>query len=248
MYRRVVNAAKNILKARAEKREFKNNRELAELYKIFQKSPEGRWILGQKEILRLFKLIKQCRPKNMLELGLGIGASAAAMALASDGDSKVTSMEQYEKCVRIAQELIPQNLQKKIKMVYSPIYAFKNDAVSPYLYFSGYQNLPVSDGPFDFVLVDGPGAWEEGGKLVKLPNGDLINLLPHLTPGCKILIDGRKSAVEIYQRFLSKYLNTIEETKNYTILERTAKPLQNLSELEIEDRNLASRIKKGYFD
>jgi hypothetical protein len=248
MYQKVSKFVSNILKATAEEREWRENNELSSLYKIFRRSPEARWILGRTESLRLYKLIKNHKPKNILELGLGIGASAAIMALASDATAKITNMEQYEKCIRIAKKLIPRELQKKINMVYSEPIAFKNDSVSRYQYFSGYKNVPIKNGSFDFILMDGPGGFLENGQLVKVPNGDVINLLPHMAPGCKILIDGRKSAVEMYTRFLSDYLRTIEATRNYTILERTQKPLKSLDELEPKDLNLESRTRKGYFD
>jgi len=248
MYEKALSFIKNRRLAVAEKREFKKNAELASLYSIFKRSPEARWILGKTECLRLYKLIKQYRPKNILELGLGIGASAAVIALASDANAKITSMEQYEKCVRIAKELIPQELQKKINMVYSEPYAFKNDKISRYQYFSGYKNLPYGAGPFDFILMDGPGGWVESDQLVKVPNGDIINLLPCMAPGCKILIDGRKSAVELYERFLSNYLRTVEKAHNYTAMERLPRPLKNLDEIEVIDLNLESRKRKGYFD
>ena len=237
----------NSYRAKKSAVEFENNHELKKLYWIFESSPESGWILGKTEALTLFKLIKKYRPKNALDLGLGIGASSAIMAYASDEDALVTSVEQFPKCIALAKKLIPQNLQRKIGFVFSEPYAFKNDLISRYSYFSGYKNLPVERGFFDFLLIDGPGAWLENGQFIKLPNGDLINLLPHLAPGCKILVDGRRSAVELYKRFLTNYLNVIEKDKSYTLMERSSKKLDGIGSIEIKDVSLEARAKENYF-
>ncbi len=146
------------------------------------------------------------------------------------------------------QELIPNSLKAKINFVHSDTYAFKNDALSKYVYLSGYKNLPIQFAPFDFVLVDGPGGWLENGQLITLPNGDIINLLPHLNAGCKIYIDGRKKNTDLYKRFLSGYMRFLEQIGHNAIFERTDKRLKNISELEILDVKLIGRSQGGYFN
>jgi hypothetical protein len=153
----------------------------------------------------------------------------------------ITSIEQFEKCIDIAKRITPPNILKKINFVYSEAYAFKNNRISPYQYFSGYKNLPLQNAPLYFVVIDGPGYWLENNQLVKLPNGDIINLLPHLATGCKIYIDGRKQAVGIYKRFLRPYLALIAETKKFALFERTPTKLLDLEELKIEDYELSVR-------
>lgn len=214
--------------------------ELARVYAVFKNSPEGEWIIGKNDAAKLYSLIQTYAPRNILELGGGIGASTAIMALAAM-ESAITSIEQFEKCIDIAKKIIPPELLKKINFVYSEAHAFKNERISPYQFFSGYKNLPVRNGPFDFVIIDGPGYWLENGQLVKLPNGDIINLLPHLATGCKIYIDGRKQAVGIYKRFLRPYLKLAAETKKFALFERTPTILSRVDEIKIEDAELAMR-------
>lgn len=252
MFKKIVHKIKQIRSNAREKKQhrdvFSASTELARVYAIFKNSPEGEWIIGKNDAAKLYELIKTYAPQNILELGGGIGASAAIMALAAC-HGVVTSVEQFQKCIDIAQKITPHELLKKINFIYSEARAFKDDRISPYQYFSGYKNLPVQNGPFDFVIIDGPGYWLEDGKLVKLPNGDIINLLPHLAAGCKIYIDGRKQAVGIYKRFLRSYLSLMVENKQYAIFERTSEKLDDMNEIKIEDAELAMRkATTPYFD
>jgi len=247
IYRKVMNIFKNRLYAKQVRREFDKNSELKNLYFIFKKHPEAKWIIGKDDALILYKLIKKFNPKSVLDLGTGIGASTAVIALALESGGRITTVEQFEKCVKIAKELIPETLKGKISFVHREPHAFKNDKISKYLYFSGYKNLPIQFAPFDFVVIDGPGAWLEDGKLMTLPNGDIVNLLPYLNAGAQIYIDGRKKNVDLYKRFLSRYLKFLEQIGHNAIFERTDKPLKNLSELEILDTKLIGRSQSGYF-
>lgn len=219
---------------------------LKQVYDLFLHSPENQWILGNQEAVLLYELIKKYKPSHILELGTGIGASTAVMALASDASAKITTLEQFTKCINIAKSLIPDNLQKKINFVQSDPYAFKNDTISKYIYFSGYKNLPSSS--FDFILVDGPAGWLEDGKFVSLTNGDIINLLPHMKIGGKILIDNRKQVVLMLKKYLGNYVAILEMTKRTTVFERTNKPLIDLKQLEIIDEGLEKMKRKGYFN
>lgn len=248
MYQKIINILKNKLEARRVKQDFNRNAALKSVYARFKGHPEGKWIVGKADAVLLYTLMKKYQPKNVLDLGTGIGASTAVIALALEAGAKITTVEQYEKCIRIAKELIPESFQAKINFVHSDTYAMKHDAISKYLYLSGYQQLPVQYAPFDFVLVDGPGAWLEQGKLVSLPNGDIVNLLPHLVSGCKVYIDGRKQNTDLYKRFLSKYLRFVEQIGHNAVFERTDIPLKNLSAIEVIDVKLAGRKGSSYFE
>lgn len=249
----IIKKAISILRTRREiqrkKRAFLSNDALVSLYSIYKKSPEGHWIIGKNDAIALYEMVKTYRPKNILELGTGIGAATAIMALASDMQTKITTVEQFQKCVDIARDLTPKELQKKITFVYAPPYAFRDNRVSEYQFFSGFKMLPTDKGPFDFLLIDGPGFWVENNRLVKVPNGDFIRLIPYLTPGCKIYIDGRKPALTLYKRFLNPYFRMIEETKKFALLERTNEPAVSDADLKIIDHELETRrTNSTYFD
>lgn len=244
----ILQKIRNSIGSKREIEEFNKNQDLKNLHKLFSSHPDGKWIIGKREALKIWKLIKENNPSNIIELGLGIGASSAVMALASSKEARITSMEQFDKCIKIAEKIFPEELKKKVTFVFSEVAGFLNPKISKYIYFSGYKNLPVPPAtPYDFVVIDGPGAFMDGDEFVKLPNGDLINLFPYLKTGAKIFVDGRKTSVELYERFLSNYVKVVEREQSYTILERTGKPAANVGALEIIDLALEARTSKGYW-
>lgn len=239
---------RNIRKTQKQKKAFRSNKTLTSLYAVYQNSPEGKWIIGKNDACALYELIRAYQPTNVLELGGGIGASAAIIACAMERGT-ITSVEQFEKCIRIANQLTPPDLAKKIIFVYAPPVAFKDERISPYQYFSNFDHLPTQQGPFDFLIIDGPGYWVENKQLIKLPNGDLFKLIPHLAPGAKIYIDGRKPALILYKRFLHNYVRVIQENQKYALLERTAISAPAYENMEITDYELARRLKNTtYFN
>src|SRR3989344_4916881 len=101
--------------------------ELKELYAVFNNSPHSGWILRPKKGIVLYNLVKQFQPKNILDFGSGVGASSAIMALAG---AKVTGVEQYEKCIKIAENLVPKHLMKNINFLHSEPYAFQEQKIT----------------------------------------------------------------------------------------------------------------------
>ena len=197
-----------------------SERKLKEIYDIFAKSPEGGWIIGWKEAKKIYHLIKVRDAKNALELGTGIGAAAAIMALAVEDSGKVTTIEQKKECLEIAKKLIPDNLQQKISFHLSEPCTFTSPILKQGERISGYKNLPVERGPFDFVLVDGPGSFWENGQMNHHPNGDLFNLISHIKLGGIVFVDNRKVALALYLKYLDQYFRPGGSWKNYCILEK----------------------------
>lgn len=206
------------------------------LYHTFASSPEGRHILHWRNAQKLHRFVVTHGIRRALELGTGIGASTAIIANALPPEGTLITVEQREKCVRVAQALIPPALKKKITFVHSEPRACCFQDLSPYLYFSTFKHIPAARELFDFVFVDGPTLWKEGGQCVVLPNGDLIHLIPRIAPGGWVVIDGRKPAVRLYERFLSHYFTFEKENARYTLLRRTDYPVREDGTLDIVDR------------
>jgi protein-L-isoaspartate O-methyltransferase len=187
---------------------------LQNLYDIFKFSPHGRWIVDFGDYLTLTKVISDNNIKNVLELGTGIGASTAVMALAG---ANVTTVEQYDKCVTIAKELIPKDLQERIKFYREDLEVFQP---IPFQYFQRFKKLPVGD--YDLIVIDGSGPFvDANGFLVDMPGGDFIELIGSTKKGTLFYIDGRKQMVKLMFRFFSKYFDVLENTQNVTLLRRT---------------------------
>ncbi|MEK7612054.1 MAG: hypothetical protein AAB407_01810 [Patescibacteria group bacterium] len=214
---------------------------LKKTYETFAESPESQWTISKEDVLRLYKLIRRDKPKKILELGTGVGLSSAVMAsaLRENTVGNILSLEQSLKCIRIANELIPQELQSFIDIKHVKPAVFKISTVSEFEYFCGYDWMPSKDSLFDFILVDGPAAWIQNKKLVTLDAGDIFRLIPYIKPGGKIFIDGRRSSANKINRYLSRYIRILEKGDDFTIFERTNLQVSSTDALIIADTKLS---------
>lgn len=227
---------------RAIRREINGIPELRELARRFQYSPEGGWTIAADDVLRLYRLVLRSKPEHILELGTGIGFSAAVMALALRrlGRGRIISLEQLPKCIEAARSLIPAELQPLVRIILAKPTVFRIDRLSRWIYFCGYDWMPAAGERFDFVVIDGPAGWFEGGELVSLDSGDLFRLLPALAPGCKIYVDGRRSTVKRIKRYLSRYVRLIARGGTYALFERNEVPLRSPQDIEIIDTKVVA--------
>lgn len=226
-------------------------RKIAPLYKIFADSPEGKWIIGKEDAVRIYRLIrrqyKKLKKINVLELGTGIGAATAIMAKAiedSGEEGSITTIEQQDKCIELARGLVPEKLQKFISFKKSEPIIFRHPKI-PYRYFSGFRELP--GGRYDFLLIDGPSYWIENGELVntaEVANGDFMHVLNNLDYGALVYVDGRENTRKTIHRFFNKFLELLEEDKDYAVFKRNDRKYK---EELVEDKQLEKLKKQGYF-
>src|SRR3990167_7340608 len=90
---------------------------LKNLYTLFAKHNESKWIMQPYNAQLLYQFVKEHSIKNVLDLGCGIGCSASVIALALKDKGEgghIDSVEQFDKCIKIANELIPQELKEYI--------------------------------------------------------------------------------------------------------------------------------------
>ncbi len=213
-----------------------------ELYDSFRHRRGGKWVMGYHDWKRLDKLIKTHQPKMILELGTGIGGSTACMARALQGKALIHTVEQLDKCVRLAQELIPKEYISSIRFYRADI-KIVNFPEIPYHYFIQYEKLP--EGEWDLIVVDGPWLKFENNKLVDLPASDILAIFPKIKKGCLIYLDGRVRLKSIIKRYYSAYLDVEEEEEEdiFTVWRRNSKPFGGLEDA------LFKKIKAhGYFD
>lgn len=212
----------------------------ATLYARFKNSPHGRWIVGLNDFEKLANVIKEFKPKRILELGTGIGASTALIA--SVTDAPIDTVEQFDTVMEIAQDLIPRDLQKNITFHHSESEVVRLDGME-YIYFQHYRELPK--GEFDFVFIDGPGPYlDTKRRLVDLPGGDFMTLLSQNNVGTHYYIDGRLQMANIMQRYFGNYLVAVASDGQYSLFEQIQKAEGSFS---LRDRKLSTYMAQGYF-
>lgn len=208
-------------------------KELRELYTSFTKSPEASWIMSWSNAVDLYNFITQNPIKKVLGLGTGVGLSDAVIALAwkdkGEKEGKLITVEQYDKCIKLAKELIPKELQSYIEFFKTEPTIWANDKI-PYLYFSIYKDLP--EGEFDLIVNDGPGPFvDKNGYYVDLPNGTVhkLTLEDRIKPGTYIIYDGRISSINLLERYFDKcyYLCKVSKIgSDFFLLQRKSSPVE----------------------
>ena len=221
---------------------------------LFQSSEHGQWIMKAGNIVKLHEKLKEFNPKHILELGTGIGCSSAVMAF-SCPEASIYTVEQKQKCIDIAKKLIPKGLQERIYFRKADPQAVVVPQVNPFVSWSMFSDFDWHG--YDFILVDAPSGWitklNINGKywetMADLPNGDVINLLPKMSPGTIVYVDGRKPTTRLYNRHLGNYLEKLEEDTGYAIYRRTNKQLNSdFSNYENQDVSRDNLIRGKYFD
>lgn len=207
---------------------------LQALYGHFSRSPEGKWIMQPQNAVRLYKFIKDNPVKRVLEFGTGIGLSAAVIALAfrdkGEKEGVIDTLEQSDKCIRIATRMIPDELKQvaKINIIKTGVEVWNTPHI-PHLNFSNYDKVP--EGDYDVIINDGPSPFKEGEHYVDLSNGTIKRMLleDKIKPGTLIVYDGRIASFNLLERFFSKCFFLIKPSagsSEFNVLERRDGPVK----------------------
>lgn len=222
------------------------------LYRSFASHPEASWIMKPQNAYALYQFVKGHEIKKVLDLGTGIGASASIIALAlkeKGAQVDITSIEQSDKCIRLANELIPEPLKNGIDIRKGEVTVWETDLI-PHQKFSIYKGLlneGENEGEYDFILNDGPAPFLQGDKWVDLPNGSIIKFLLErkLKPGTSIAWDGRRLALQTVERYFGdNFLLTHPAKKgtDFNVIERKD------NEVIFRDDMLEMMKETSYFD
>jgi len=220
---------------------------LKNLYNSFAQHPEGNWIMQPRNAQLLYQFVKQYPIKKVLDLGTGIGCSASIIALAlkekGETDFHIDSVEQSDKCIKLANELIPEELLKYITIHKSNVVVWQTEKI-PYVNLSVFDKLPEED--YDLILNDGPGPFMQDDHFIDLPNGTIHQLLleDKLKSGTYVVFDGRILSLRSLERYFGDnfYLHPgVDPRGELNIIERKNNPVQ------FKDGLVASMIPMGYF-
>lgn len=202
---------------------------ISDLHAQYARHPEAKHIVSLTDAAVIYNLVRRYRPSHCIDLGCGLGTVAAivADAMESNGLGMVASLEQLDWMANLAEELLPGRLRARVDIIRC------DPEVRTYFgrEWSCYRFSPQA-ADIDMVVVDGPAEWEdEGGEIVREPNGDLVGLLPYLRAGCRVFVDRRLLSVEAYRGHLAPYFRIQHSHRwSYTVMELTRPPVMNLKE------------------
>ena len=223
------------------------------LYNAYAQHPQGSWILKPDSAITLYRFIKKNDVKNVLELGTGIGLSTAVISLAIKEKSgpgpsvgyKIVTVEQFEKCHKLAQELMPPELKELVDFKLSETTLWEHPDIAA-TQLANFKELPEQpEGGWDLIVVDGPGPYlDEKGRLVESPNGDVLRLISEgkLKAGTKVYFDGRLAALGLIERFYGDNFFLLEDASRRNVIERKD------NELKFDDYRIKTYTRSGYFN
>lgn len=219
---------------------------LNQLYKHFAQHQESTWIMQPYNAKRLYDFIMKNPIKRVLGLGTGIGLSDAVVALAwlhkGEKEGHLDSIEQYDKCIKLANELIPAELKAFITIIKSDPMVWETDKI-PYQPMSIYKDpelmYEVNIGgvlatqpklAYDLIINDGPSPFMDGENYLELPNGTIqkFTIEDKIKPGTKIIYDGRVTSLNMLERYLgNNYFLTFVPPRgeDFVVLEKKDAPL-----------------------
>ena len=146
----------------------------------------------------LYNYIRKNKPAEILECGTGVSSIAMAYALMENEQEgsvtgRITSMEDVEFWYRHSRELIPDELDPYIDLIYSPKTEFN------YSIFRGVGYREIPERAYQFAFIDGPEATAPSDNL-KTFNIDLINVVQKLGQPIFAVVDKRVSTCYVFQK------------------------------------------------
>jgi len=174
------------------------------LFDSFIAHKEAGWTMRWHNVTLLYDFIVKHPIKKVLDMGTGLGLSSSVIALAfkdkGEKEGKIDTVEQFDKCVRLAEKMIPKELKDCIAIYKSEAKMWQDSSI-PYQYFSVYDSLP--EGDYDLIINDGPAFYLENEKLLDFPNGTINKMLLErkLKKGQLIAFDGRIQSLQLLERY-----------------------------------------------
>lgn len=166
-------------------------------------------------------LIKQHRPRVILEIGSGVSTLIAGYCLREIGEGIVVSLEHDERFAQsTAENIIQHGLQDFAQVIYAPLKPISLSQTTHLWYdTSQLASLP----PIDLLIVDGPP--EKTQVMARYPAVPI--LFNKLANGALILVDDfmRPDEYEMVNQWLRDYnltiVNTFANEKGAAILRKT---------------------------
>ncbi len=209
------------------------------LIKIRQPLPPMRlWAISPDFALLVATMIKEHRPKHIVELGSGTSTVISSYSLELVGQGKVTSYDHQQEFVDTSRRMIKRHELDTIATIrHAPLTDVDIDSDD----WRWYDLEMMSDlRDIDLLIVDGPP--EVRGKLSRYPA--LPALFDQLRDGAIILIDDvmREAETQMINRWLDEFdlevIEVIPNEKGAAVLKKTTTtPVKSSTEVTDEESN-----------
>lgn len=161
----------------------------------------GRWAMDAKSLSQLLDLVRQHKPKNLLELGSGTSTIWLGHTLAAWG-GKITSIDGSEEFLELTRANITKHgLDDTVRTRFAPLLPGSWDSATKVWYDRAF----IGDiDQVDFLLVDGPpgGPHRPDSRYPAIPE-----LIERLAPGALVVLDDSQRPDEqaAVKKWVSKY-------------------------------------------
>ena len=147
------------------------------------------------DLLFLHDTIYRRQPARCIEFGSGQTTVFIAEALYRRNRGHLWSLDASADWLAHSRQMLPERLQPFVTFVHSPVELTDEHGVVAWR----YQAVP--QGPWDFVLIDGPEGTEESTF-----SSDLIYLIDDMTPSSRGMIDHRWRTAVLAKEVLGRRL------------------------------------------
>jgi hypothetical protein len=140
----------------------------------------------------LYKAVRARKPKLVLEFGSGCSTPIIAAALRENGVGRIVSVESDPKWLATTQEYFPRELNFYCDLVYCPA------VMTSHLGTEVWRHERLPQVTPDLIYLDGPPLQGRVGSI------DVLELEPSLSPGCGLIVDGRKANFAYLRKHLKR--------------------------------------------
>jgi len=153
---------------------------------------------GYIDYYQLYKQIRKCQPKEVLECGTGVSTLIIAHALMEnkklfDINGRVTSMEENDEWLKMSIKLLPSKYKEYVD------FCFSQTIEDYFSFFRGvrYKNIPERS--YDYIFVDGP-KYHSPNDNIPTFDFDFLHIVQKSDISISGLIDKRLSTCFVLQQ------------------------------------------------
>lgn len=196
-----------------------------------------KWITKKRNVYILRKIIKDYKPKKIVEFGSGIGVSSENIVDQMSNECEFIGFENNDNCITQAKNRT-KKYNKNIKFIKSKVVLSRDIIPIDTLTYEDTEKINYGD--VDLVFIDGPSflLTNENKFYSGLVRGDIFKIYNQLKIGCIIIIDGSYMTRKTIKRFCDK-IKFINIPKSFIF--------KILKEDKLEDKSFKKMTEWGYF-